>query len=143
MSSPEPFLFEPTCSYCGRRATRLEIFPPGTVPSEWDEWNDELRQQFEEWREGDGYIMRYEGIEAGDGDFGTPATEEEVLEIISALSPDFDADVIRSHFYDSLGYCHECRTFYCRIHWKVSSTAGGRCPKGHFKSLDPHWSPEW
>lgn len=43
--------------------------------------------------------------------------------------------------YDDIGFCDECKVPYCDIHWSVSATGYGTCPKGHGKSLDPHWSP--
>lgn len=45
-------------------------------------------------------------------------------------------------FYDDLGFCAECGVPYCPTHWTVSPGGYGRCPAGHGKSLDPHWSPD-
>jgi hypothetical protein len=28
------------------------------------------------------------------------------------------------------------------VHWDVSSTGYGRCPRGQGRSLDPHWWPD-
>jgi hypothetical protein len=44
--------------------------------------------------------------------------------------------------YDGAGYCGDCSKIYCTTHWNVTSTGGGFCSEGHFKSLDPHWSPD-
>jgi hypothetical protein len=45
-------------------------------------------------------------------------------------------------FPDDAGFCTACGKFYCPAHWNISSLGAGRCPQGHFKSLDPHWHPE-
>jgi hypothetical protein len=74
---------------------------------------------------------------------GDPITAERARAIITAFTPPYDPEKIRTaDFYDDAGYCLTCHTFYCPEHWNISSTGGGTCPRGHFKSLDPHWSPE-
>jgi hypothetical protein len=32
-----------------------------------------------------------------------------------------------------------CDASYCYHHWQVSESGYGYCPRGHGKSLDPHW----
>jgi hypothetical protein len=44
-------------------------------------------------------------------------------------------------FYDDAGFCRDCDAPYCYRHWHVSESGYGYCPRGHGKSLDPHWSP--
>jgi len=48
-----------------------------------------------------------------------------------------------AEFYDDAGICADCRKPYCATHWGVSLSGYGRCPRGHGKSLDPHWSPDY
>ncbi len=69
---------------------------------------------------------------------------ERALAILAALTLPYEAAKIRAaDFYDDFGFCIDCAKFYCSTHWQVSTTGGGRCPAGHFKSLDPHWHPDW
>jgi hypothetical protein len=75
--------------------------------------------------------------------FGDPISKEKAEIIIAAFSEPFKKSKIKTaEFYDDAGFCSECEQFYCCRHWNLSSTGGGKCPNGHFKSLDPHWSPE-
>jgi hypothetical protein len=74
---------------------------------------------------------------------GDPISAERAQAIIAAFTPPYDQAIIRTaDFYDDAGYCLNCQKFYCSSHWNISSTGGGTCPQGHFKSLDPHWSPD-
>ena len=50
------------------------------------------------------------------------------------------AQVRNAGFYDDAGFCQDCDTPYCYRHWHVSEGGYGYCPRGHGKSLDPHWS---
>jgi hypothetical protein len=49
------------------------------------------------------------------------------------------AQVHTAGFYDDAGFCRDCGVPYCYRHWQVSETGYGYCPRGHGKSLDPHW----
>lgn len=60
----------------------------------------------------------------------------------NAFSEPYNKNEIRVLFYDMAGYCVSCHDFYCSQHWNATSTGGGTCPEGHWKSLDPLWSPE-
>jgi len=85
----------------------------------------------------------YNGIVAGTGPGGTPISSGRTRAIASAFTPPYEAATIRAaDFYDDAGFCASCGVFYCFTHWNPSTTGGGRCPHGHFKSLDPHWSPD-
>jgi hypothetical protein len=85
--------------------------------------------------------FRYSGIEAGNG-AGSAITNKEAAQISSAFTEPLDYDRVRSAgLYDDAGFCEECRVAYCFEHWD-SSYGYGRCPNGHGKSLDPHWSPD-
>jgi hypothetical protein len=35
--------------------------------------------------------------------------------------------------------CPDCDAPYCYRHWHVSEPGYGSYPRGHGKSLDPHW----
>jgi hypothetical protein len=43
-----------------------------------------------------------------------------------------------ARFYDA-GFCQDCDAPYGYRHWQVSESGYGYCPRGHGKSLDPHW----
>ena len=90
-----------------------------------------------------GWHLKYEGASGGNGS-GDPVSAERAQAILDALHPPYElARIQAAGFYDDLGYCAPCAKFYCHLHWQVSSTGGGTCPAGHFKSLDPHWHPDW
>ena len=90
-----------------------------------------------------GWHLIFEGVcGAGNGN-GDPISAERAQAILDALSPPYEtARIQAAGFYDDMGFCTSCAKFYCPTHWQVSSTGGGTCPAGHFKSLDPHWRPD-
>jgi len=112
--------FRPACAMCGGVASTIQLF-----------------NESGKWR------LVYEGSDAGSG--GPPGDEitpEAAQAIIKGFAKPYTTEGIRAaDFYDDGGFCLECRHFYCPTHWNISTTGGGTCPKGHFKSLDPHWSP--
>jgi hypothetical protein len=110
----------PPCSACGARAATVELF-----------------------EDADGWRLNFVGV-ANSGNSGCDQIPEDKAQAIrEALTPPYDpAKVAAAGFYDDFGYCTPCERFYCGTHWQVSSTGGGTCPAGHFKSLDPHWRPE-
>ena len=109
----------PRCALCGRLAAEIEI---SEVSGSWR--------------------LRYSGPGGSNGS-GDKISAERVQAIQAAFSEPYDNEKIKAAgFYDSAGFCVTCGKFYCSTHWNISSTGGGRCPEGHFKSLDPHWSPE-
>ena len=135
-------LFAPTCHVCGKRAVTLEVIPPGELPQEWHSWSSQSRRIFRERRWSDGYTVVYSGVVAGSGPSGTHVSEEDARGIVDALVPTLNVSAMTSRWYDDLGYCPECGVFYCYTHWSPSVGGYGYCPKGHGKSLDPHWSPD-
>ena len=113
--------FRPLCSKCGEVASTFQLF-----------------NEFGKWR------LVFEGSCAGTGSSGDEITDELARAIIAGFTEPYTEEGIRSvGFYDSGGYCFDCRKFYCSTHWHISTTGGGNCPKGHFKSLDPLWSPDF
>jgi hypothetical protein len=52
------------------------------------------------------------------------------------------ARVHTAGFHDDAGFCEHCDVAYCHRQWNVSGSGFGHCPRGHGKSLDPHWSPD-
>jgi hypothetical protein len=79
---------------------------------------------------------------AGNG-YGDPIGPKEAERISEAFTLPYSYARIRlARLYDDAAFCDSCNEAYCYNHWNVSDTGGGRCPKGHWKSLDPHWSPD-
>ena len=86
--------------------------------------------------------LKYRGPGGSNGS-GDRISAERVDAIRAAFTPPYEPVKIKAAgFYDEAGFCSACSKFYCSTHWNISSTGGGTCPAGHFKSLDPHWSPE-
>lgn len=111
--------FRPGCSKCGAVASTIQLF------SDSGKWR-----------------LIYEGLDSGSGS-GTDVTPDQASAIIAGFTEPYLRDKIRAAgFYDDCGFCMKCNKFYCPTHWNISTTGGGRCPEGHFKSLDPHWSPD-
>ena len=93
-------------------------------------------------KEGEAFRFIYKGIVSGNGN-GDLITGQEAENILTSFGTPFSANKISlAHLYDDGGFCRECEKFYCVTCWNVSVTGGGQCPAGHFKSLDPHWSPD-
>jgi hypothetical protein len=111
--------FQPRCAICNSPTATIEISQKNGRPH-----------------------LKYEGPGGSSGS-GNPITAERAQAIITAFTPPYEPEKIRTaDFYDDAGYCLTCQAFYCTNQWNISSTGGGTCPQGHFKSLDPHWSPE-
>lgn len=111
--------FRPRCSKCGAPASTIELY------------DDSGKRQ-----------LVYSGPGGSSGS-GVDITPERARAIIIGFTEPYLKENIRaSDFYDDGGFCLQCSQFYCAKHWNISSTGGGTCPEGHFKSLDPHWSPD-
>ena len=109
----------PRCAVCKRPAANIELLEVSGL-----------------WR------LRYSGPGGSNGS-GDRVSAEEAQAIRDAFTQPYERAKIRAaRFDDDAGFCGECGKFYCDRHWNVSSTGGGTCPAGHFKSLDPHWSPD-
>ncbi len=111
--------FRPRCSKCGAVASTIQLF------SDSGKWR-----------------LIYHGSDSGSGS-GVDVTPDEASAIITGFTEPYLREKIRAaDFYDDGGFCLKCSKFYCPTHWNISTTGGGWCPEGHFKSLDPHWSPD-
>ena len=72
--------------------------------------------------------------------YGNPIDAARAGRIALAFRPPLCfAQVHLAGFYDDAGFCADCDVPYCYRHWHVSGTGYGYCPRGHGKSLDPHW----
>ncbi len=89
-----------------------------------------------EWR------FLYSGIAAGNP-LGGDISADRATRYATAFSEPLEYNNVRTAgLYDEAGFCAECRLPYCSSHWSVDRGGYGTCPRGHGKSLDPHWSPE-
>ncbi|HUS23013.1 MAG TPA: N-formylglutamate amidohydrolase [Aeromicrobium sp.] len=136
-------VFRPPCTECGAVASSIELVPVGELPVDWDDLDRDTKHMTWQFYRVDSWQLVFVGIMSGNG-VGDGISTEEAARIAEAFREPFEFDRIRTaDFYDDAGFCGDCRAFYCYVHWNVSSTGGGTCPRGHFKSLDPHWSPDW
>lgn len=111
--------FRPTCTVCGDIAATIE-----------------LSEQDGTWH------LVYSGPGGGSG-CGSEVSADRANAIVAVFSALVTNGTVKAAaFYDAAGFCIPCGKFYCPAHWSISSTGGGWCPSRHFKSLDPHWSPE-
>jgi hypothetical protein len=135
-------VIEPPCAVCGRRSSRIELVPPATLPVEWERWPEEHRAMYRLHHDPAKWRLLFEGVVAGNG-LGGSLSEAEAQRTAAAFALPYDyARIGTSGLYDDAGFCEGCSAFYCEEHWHPSTTGYGACPRGHGKSLDPHWSPE-
>ena len=109
----------PRCATCGGQTVEIELID-----------SDE------------GWYLRYQGVAGSGNGRGDLISAASAQAIRDALHAPCAASIQQAGLYDGFGYCALCAAFYCATHWQLSASGGGRCPAGHFKSLDPHWSPE-
>jgi hypothetical protein len=127
------------CKICGRQSAHVEVVAPGEYPEEFDTWPEPVRGRWPQ----DKWWLVFNGPAAGSG-YGNTITEERATRITRAFRQPLTHTAIReADFHDDAGYCGRCEALYCPGHWNVTGSGAGRCPEGHGKSLDPHWSPEW
>lgn len=130
------------CWVCGGPAASIELVPPGKRPAGWWSWSSKDRRLFREDREPGAWRFLFRGVDASNG-MGDDITPEEAAQLAEAFSPPLTYDKVRrAELYDDAGFCAECAEPYCHAHWNVSAGGFGRCPQGHGRSLDPHWSPD-
>lgn len=136
-----PMVCRPPCAVCGRPASLVELVPPGGRPHDWESWPESSQAVYLRYRDPQSWVLIFKGISGANG-LGDNISVERVARIAHAFStPHSVAKVRTAGFYDDAGFCAHCDAAYCRKHWNVSRTEYGRCPNGHGKSLDPHWSP--
>ena len=138
----EPILFEPRCTRCQAMASRSEIIPANRLPLEWASWPRNRKQAFEQYRDASQPYLLYSGPGGSNGWVGDPISDERAEKLIAAFENPSDERFAEADLYDGAGFCSSCQCYYCESCWNASFSGGGRCPHGHFKSLDPHWSPE-
>jgi hypothetical protein len=136
------FVVQPACSVCGEPSSRLELVAPADRPTGWEQWSLSRQTAFTDNRPAGSWWMLFNGVVAGNGS-GDQCAPVKAERLIAILSQPLTYDAVHSAgFYDDLGFCRDCDVAYCANHWRVSVGGYGRCPRGHGKSLDPHWSPD-
>lgn len=131
------------CAVCGEVAARVRLLRPGHLPPPAGAgWSREDGSAHESSGTPTGWRFVYEGIEGGNG-AGDEISEDQARKLSNAFAEPVAFEKVRkAGLYDDAGFCADCRAPYCLEHWRTSPTGYGRCPRGHGKSLDPHWSPE-
>lgn len=136
-------LIEPKCAVCGRPSARIEILKPDERPSNLDDWEPQWRELFLKHWDPTRWRLLFSSIGGGNGVAGDSMSKDKAERWLAALQGPLTYERVRSlDLYDDIGFCGECRKPYCDTHWTVSASGLGRCPEGHGKSLDPHWSPD-
>jgi len=133
---------DPVCSMCGNPAAKIEIVEPNAYPKDAIKWNAEDYSWYERFRDFSFHYLIYSGPGGSNGYIGDPIDVNRKAALIDAFTEPYNGIKIREQFYDMAGYCAVCNKFYCNKHWSLTSSGYGKCPKGHGKSLDPHWSSE-
>ena len=129
------------CAACRRTASSIELVRPGERPVDWEKWSPKEQELFEQYREPDTWRLLFKGI-VGENGLGDDITPEEAARYAAAFAEPLRYENIRqAGLYDDAGVCAQCRRPYCYKHWNVSAGGYGHCPRGHGRSLDPHWSP--
>ena len=134
----EPMVVTPGCAVCGTPSARVELVAPGGVPAGWEKWPGTVRASIVRRRQPGQWYLLFRGVAADNG-YGDPVDASRAGRIARAFRPLRFAQVHAAGFYDDAGFCQDCDAAYCYRHWHVSESGYGSCPRGHGKSLDPHW----
>jgi hypothetical protein len=127
------------CAECGSPSTRIELVAPGELPAEWEQWPSTVQGTFLLDREPGQWYLIFKGVATYNG-YGNLIDASRAERIARAFRPPLTfAQVHTAGFYDDAGFCPDCDAPYCYQHWRVSESGYGYCPRGHGKSLDPHW----
>jgi hypothetical protein len=129
----------PPCAECGNPSSRIELVAPGHRPAGWEQRPSTVQASILRRREPGQWYLLFKGVAANNG-YGDLIGASEAGQIAWAFRPPLCfAQVHTAGFYDDAGFCQDCDAPYCYRHWHVSRSGYGHCPRGHSKSLDPHW----
>jgi hypothetical protein len=135
----EPMVVTPACAACGILSPRVELVAPGELPADWEQWPGTVQASMVRRRQPGQWYLLFNGVATGNG-YGDPVDADRAGRITRAFrSPLHFAQVHTAGFYDDAGFCQDCDAPYCYRHWHVTESGYGYCPRGHGKSLDPHW----
>ncbi|HEY5014605.1 MAG TPA: hypothetical protein VIK61_18110 [Acidimicrobiia bacterium] len=117
------------------------MVPPGDLPSEWESWPVDGRETFERYHDQTAWHFVFSGI-CGHNGYGDDISAEEAARYADAFTEPLSFENVHTAgLFDDAGYCGHCRLAFCYEHWNVDD-GYGQCPRGHGKSLDPHWHPD-
>ena len=135
----QPVMASPACAICGTPSARVEVVAPGHLPAQWEQWPSTVQASILRQREPGQWYLLVRGVATYNG-YGDPIDAARAGRIAQAFRPPLRfAQVHLAGFYDDAGFCQDCDAPYCYQHWHVSGSGYGHCPRGHGKSLDPHW----
>jgi hypothetical protein len=135
-------LARPPCALCGAESSSVELVPPGDLPAGWPEWDEATRSMYLKYHDDTRWRFIFTGVVAGNG-MGDDVSVETAGRYAAAFRAPLEFDRVHSAgLYDDAGFCGSCKLAYCHRHWSAGDSAG-RCPRGHVKSLDPHWHPDF
>ena len=117
-------------------SARVEVVAPGLVARRMEAGPCAARAGAAA-RPGQWYLL-VKGVATCNG-YGDPIDATRAGQIAWASGLPVFAQVHTAGFYDDAGFCPDCDAPYCYRHWHVSESGYGYCPRGHGKSLDPHW----
>jgi hypothetical protein len=134
---PKRVVARPLCAKCSKPVTLVELVPPGRLPHDFETWPESLRSLYREYYNGNAHWhFLFRGIEGGNGiGDGIDAAR-------AFTTPLTFAKVHAANLFDDAGFCEECDAAYCYTHWHDDKVGQFCCPRGHWKSLDPRWSPD-
>ena len=133
------FRFAPVCASCGGEGSTLEVIAPGGLPERWADWTEPERRIFNEGTDSSVWRVIYAGIAGGNGLCGDLLLPEEVTALRALLEPRFRFQKLKRTYWDGLGWCLQCRKFYCHKCWQVAVSGQARCPRGHDEDFESPW----
>jgi hypothetical protein len=129
-----------TCAGCGKRAALIEILAPGELPADFESRDQEARDKFLADTDPASWRLRYTGPGGGNGDRGTPITQERAEAFIEVFTEPYSIQLLpKLKMYDRGSLCPECRKPYCYWCWNTSVNGWGYCPQGHSHGIDPYY----
>jgi len=129
----------PPCAVCGTPVRTRRARSPGRLPAEWEQWPRTVQDSIQRQRQPGQWHLLFKGVASCNG-YGDPIDASRAGRIAQAFRPPLHfGQVHTAGFYDDAGFCQDCDAPYCYHHWQVSGSGYGYCPRGHGKSLDPHW----
>jgi hypothetical protein len=136
-----PMVVTPPCAVCQAPAARIELVAPGELPAGWEHWDSRKRDSFLRHHEPERWLLIFTGVAAGNGYGGDPIDAGRAGQIATAFQPPCPSP--RSIPPGSTTTPDSARTATPRTATSTGTSpkaAAATVPRGHGKSLDPHWS---
>jgi hypothetical protein len=129
------------CQECARPAARVQLIPPGDEPADAPGWTPGVQGVYRQFHDPKPWRLIYNGVEAGNGLGDDIDSGRAQVVRVAFAAPLAFTTVHTAGLYDDAGFCAACEKAYCFSHWNRARAVAGTCPQGHWKSLDPHWTP--